>query len=488
MAKFKLEFFNEQNHTKQAKPKVTKEKEAKYAHPPHVKNDTGKKLKDVRKKLAKNADKPTTASGEKGQKDLPSLVQQVDPQGQAQVLPQLYQNIGMINSLLSLGSGMKGGGGGGTDPMTGLILPSISTGVIDVITDSFTGALAILVGRYGYERVIKVFADLIAANGTAAINGSYRNIVLNSLSNLIRIALYYGPSSIPISSYGVYDQTFYGDFAPNIIISEASVPDLYKKVYYASIEEDPYPGFVQWISPDGTTSVYTRRKNGDYYYTSAAEETFSTSELSLANSLDPYVKLNLPAVLTMAIFNDILDGEGAAVEANIMNLNLGNNTGGGSGSQMMGMMMGMLGGLLQQLIMMFTSEQLPTSVLNQGNMNQLTQQFTKDMGLNNQIFELAQGALGGGMGGMSALGGLGGMSNILGGFGMGGGGIEGVLGGLGGGSLLSGFGGMGGGSGGGGGGAGSGFPTASVGEYSGGGVSDQGIKDMKTLMTYLGIS
>lgn len=469
---------------KQEKKKLT---DTKYAHPPHVKNDSGKKLSDVRKKLAKNADKPTTASGEKGQKDLPSLVQQVDPQGQAQVLPQLYQNIGMMNSLLSMGSGMKSGGGG-TDPMTGLTLPSISTGVIDVITDSFTGALAILVGRYGYERVVKIFADLIAANGTAAINGSYRNIVLNSLSNLIRIALYYGPTSIPISSYAVYDQTFYGDLAPNVIIQESSVPDYYKKVYYASIEDDPYPGFVQWLSPDGTTSVYTRRNNGDYYYTSPSEETFSTSELSLANSLDPYVKINLPATLTMAIFNDILDGEGTAVEANIMNLNMGNNTGGGSGSQMMGMMMGMLGGLLQQLVTMFTSQQLPTSVLNQGNMNQLTQQFTKDMGLNNQIFELAQGALGGGMGGMSALGNLGGSSNILGGFGAGGGGIEGVLGGLGGGSLLSGFGGMGGGSGGGGGGAGSGFPTASVGDYSGGGVSDQGLKDMKTLMTYLGIS
>jgi hypothetical protein len=146
--------------------------------------------------------------------------------------------------------------------------------------------------------------------------------------------------------------------------------------------------------------------------------------------------------------------------------------------------------MLQMLMQMFQSEQLPTSVLNQGGINNVMQQFTKDMGLNNQIFQIGQQILGGGgfLGGspLGMLGNMGGIGNIMGGFGMGG--MEGVLGGMGLGGLMGGFGSFGGGSGGGGGGAGAGFGGASGGgEYSGGDITPEGLANIQALLKKLGI-
>jgi hypothetical protein len=149
-----------------------------------------------------------------------------------------------------------------------------------------------------------------------------------------------------------------------------------------------------------------------------------------------------------------------------------------------------MGGQLQSLMQMLLSQQLPKSVLNQGDIQKTMNQYTKDMTFNNQLFEMGNQAMGGGMGGaLGSLGNMGGISNIMSGFGSGGGGIGGVLGNLGGGNLLGSFGGFGGGSGGGGGGAGSGFPGASGGGYySGGGVTDTGKKNIAQMLTLLGVS
>ena len=114
--------------------------------------------------------------------------------------------------------------------------------------------------------------------------------------------------------------------------------------------------------------------------------------------------------LTATILNDILYKQMVNVETNTLNNGAGNNAANSPGGKKGGggNMAGRLGGSLQQLMQKFTGQQLPTSVLNQGNMNNVMQQFTKDMGLNNQIFEMGKQILGGGgfMGG-SPLGMLG---------------------------------------------------------------------------------
>jgi len=458
----------------------------KYAAAPFTDPDKAKKISDVREKFAKNADKPTTASADSGEKDLPSIIKQIDPQQKGQQLPQLYQTVMQMTSIMGMGSGM-GAGGGGAAGNQGQTPSSMPSGIGATLQDSFTGALAILTKNYGFERVIEVMVNTLDNGGINQISGMYQQIVKNSIGILIKVALYYGPLNIPVSQY---DETIYGDLVPEPVVAIADVPEYYQKQYY-TIDSDPYPGYIQWLSQDKITSVYTRREPGSYVFSSANQEIFSDAEQGLADDLDPYAKKIDPLVLTPALLNQFLLNRSYDVETDTLNNTMGNNAGNqnsGGGNNMAGM----LGGQLKSLMQMFQTDQLGSqkgTALQSGNIQQVLQQFQKDMGLNNQLFELANGGLGSGMGGMlGGLGGMGGIGNIMGGFGSGGGGIGGILGNLGGGNLMGSFGSFGGKSGGGGGGAGSGFPSASVGSYTGGQVSEQGQTNIRTMLNLLGLS
>lgn len=479
----------------QEKPEEDKD----YGDPPDATDKTPKKLQDVRDKFAPNADKPTTAAGKKGEKDLPKVLKEVDPQQKAQVLPQLYQQLQQMQSILSMGSGMGGGGGGGGGggqgaPSAPSVLPS---GVSVVLGDSFTGALCILVRQYGFESVIEVMLKALENNQIADINLIYRRIVKNSVANLIKLALYFGPLDIPVSQY---DETIYGDIVPSPLVDRDTVPDGYFQTYYLNFENDPYPGYIEWTSPDmdKKKTVYTKREPKSFVFKSASEEIYSVSEKEIAADLDPYFEKvgegsdrKYVLTLTGKLLNSILIRQSYNIEENTNNTSMGNNgnnnmnSGGGGGGG------NMLGGMLQQLMQMFQSDQLPKSVLNQGNIQETLQQYKKDMGYNNQLFELAKQALGGGdgmgnmlggnMGGMGGLQGMfGGIQGIMGGFGSGGGGAGGAMGG----NFGTG-GGFGGGSSGGGGGAGSGFPTATFGQYDGGGISTRGLQNIEGMLTLL---
>lgn len=459
------------------KPKILKG-EVKYADSPRVKGSDAEKLSDVRDEHAKNADKPTTASGEIGIKDLPQLIRQVDPNGRAQVIPQLYQQMQQITSLLSIGSGaMMGSSGSGQSQSS--IPPS---GPTIILNDSFTGALCILVKTHGFDETIAMFVKVLGGEGLDQINSLFRDIVKNSIANLIRLALYFGPLDIPVSKY---DDTVFGDLVPSPLVVSTDVPDLYVKQYY-TIDNDPFPGYEEWVSPDKTKKVYVKKETKSYHFTSSSEEIFSTSETTIANKIEPYFEKDTDGsyirTLTPPILNDILYDQMVTIESNAMNLGAGKNSNNSSN------MSGMLGGQLMSLISMLSTQMsLPNSAVQGGSLQQTMQQFQKDMGINNQIFQIGKQALGGGSP-LGALGGMGGLSNIMGGFGIGGGGLTGVLGGIGLPSQFGGFGSFGGGSGGGGGAAGSGFGSYTGGNYTGGGISTQGTKNLSEMIRILGIT
>lgn len=462
-------------------PKLTGE--VKYADAPFVDGKDGEKLEDVRKDHAKNGDKPTTASA-KAKKDLPGTVKEVDGQGQAQVIPQLYQNMQQISSLLSLGSmaalGSSGGGGGGMPTI-------ISAGTSVILQDAFTGALAILCRKYGFEETIYVFNSSLSVGGLEKINTLYRDIVVNGLSNIIRLALYFGPLNIPVS---FYDEIQYGDVVPSpLLASREDIPDYYTKNYYI-LSNDPYPGYEEWISQDKTTKVYVRKDPTSYHFNTANEETYSIAERELAGKFEKYFAYQEAGVtyikfLQPDVLNQILYDAMVNVETNITIFSLGNNSTGGGGSNMAGMLGGLLS-MLIQLLMQQMNEQ--DSAIQGSSLQNTMQQFQKDMGINNQILEIGKSALGGGIGGgIGSLAGMGGIGNIMGGFMDGGGGLSGVLGAIGLGSLLGGFGSFGGGSGGGGGGAGAGFSGYTGGDYYGGNVSQSGLKSIEEMLAILGI-
>lgn len=452
--------------------------EPKFPESPNVEHDKAKKLAEVREKFAKNADKPTTASHPSGEKDLTKIIQQVDPEGKAQVMPELYRNIQKMSSLMKMGSAASSGTGSGgmTQPASG---GALTSGTQVILNDSFTGALCILIKKYGFEEVIKVMNAALMNGGLNNINPLYKDIILNAMSNIIRLALYFGPLNIPVSQY---DETIYGDVVPSPVVTQDKVPDGYLKQYY-TLDTDPYPGYIEWESPDGTTRVWVKREPKSFVFASASEEVYSISEREIAADLDQFFiktsSVTYFKYLTAADLNVVMDKQVNNVQNNNMNNNMGNNAaGGGGGNNMLQGMIQQILGLLQQV----TGEQLPKSVLDQQEIQKTMEAFQHDMKINGQLESLLSNAVGGGNP-LSSLSGMGGMGNIMGAFGMGGGGLGGITGGL--------FGGgnFGGGSSGGGGGAGSGFGGASGGgSYTGGDISPQGMTSLSETLKLLGIS
>lgn len=475
------------------KPKITEDDDPPYADPPAVEADKAKKLEDIRKKVAKNADKPTSAAGKIGEKDLPKIMKEVDPQGKGQVMPELYKQGQQIMNLLNLGSAATGGGGGGGNqqqqPQQPTNTESIPTGVKIVLQDSFTGALCISVRNFGFESVLYIMTLVLKDGGLENIDIKYRQIIKNCVSNFIRLALYFGPLNIPVS---VYDNTIYGDTVPDKVVEQKDVPDFYERQYY-TLSEDPYPGYIEWKSKDGTQSVWVKSDPKDLVFTSANEEVYSISEREIAEDLDPYfkrVEFNGTLIYTQLLnadkLNKILARQEFNIQVNTLNLNMGNNAGGqpqnnqGGGGGGGANMIGQLAGMLQQLIQQFTGDQLPKSVLNQGDMQDVMQKFQKDMGINKQVMDLGKKIMGGGQG-TDLMGNLGGLQGIMSGFQSGGGGSSGA-------GQIGAGGSLGGESSGGGGGAGSGFAGApGAGEYTGGDISDSGLKNIEETLQLLGV-
>lgn len=331
-------------------------KETKYASPAERIKDE-QKNHSIAEKFAPNKEKPTTAAGKKGLKDLPSVLAAVDPQGLSSVAPMMYQMLGQIQSSSS---------------------GSSQSSRKKTVEDAFSGALAILTNKYSFVKLTNVFNNALKDNGLRFIDVEYRDIVKNALANLFVNYIRYGKKRIPVYSYEIVTEI---GKAPRPVVEE--VPDFYVQTYYTK-ENDPHPGYKEWVSPDKTKKVYTLRKIGSRYYTSVVEEVYGIAEQQLANGLEPYVIDNN---LTAKILNDLLTEQDSRVEANTQNKSGGNNTA-GSAMEMLMQLAGYAGAIanLQQ------SLQLPVSVLSKGAIRQSHKDFMKNIGMLRQEKEKAKQA------------------------------------------------------------------------------------------------
>jgi hypothetical protein len=465
--------------------------DAKYADAPFV--DEGKTLEDVKTKFAPNADKPTSASAEKGQKKLPEIMQKVDPQKKAQIIPEMYKQMQQLRNVLNAGAASGGGGSGDQGQNNQGNAGGGNAIVSPFLEDALTGAFVNISKLVGFEKVIAILLMILDNGGIDQISSIYRQIVINATLNFIKMALYYGPNDIPVTTYNLVPEVT-SLTTPENIVDYSSVPDLYTRQWY-TIENDPYPAFIEWKSPDETITVYTKN-NSIYYFESSNEEIYYTIETGLTTDLKDYFVINFGIfILTPKILSDILDkyaliveqynidaslgkGAGEGVSNDSQNLNNQNGGGGGGGSgigQMMGMLQGQLGGQLKEHMQNITQKQLPKSVNDTQKVNKNIQLSTQDMANNKKGFDAVQKMFGqdsgGGMGGMN-------LQDMMKGFQSGGGGT---------GAGSGGSGASGGSSGGGGGGAGSGIPSGS-GPYTGGDVSNSGLVQINSLLTQLGMS
>lgn len=459
----------------------------KYADAPFVDTNDGKTLEDVKKKFAPNADKPTSASADKQNKKLPEIMQKIDPEKKAQIIPEMYKQMQQLRNVLNAGSASGSGGAGQNGQNDQGNAGEGNAAVNPFLEDALTAAFVNLSKKFTFEYVIMIILMVLDDGGINKISSIYKETVTNAVINFIKLAIYYGPKNIPVSRYSLVPEAIPAK-TPKTVIDYNDVPIMYVRQWYV-LENNPYPAFIEWESPDGNTTVYTENTS-EYYFDSASEEIFYNTEVDLTNDLIPYFK---DKNLTASILNNILDkyaliieqynldsslgkGVGAGISQDQSSLNSQNNSGGGGGGgaggigQMMGMLQNMLGGQLKNHMQNILEKQLPKSVNDKQKVQKNIQLSTQDMANNKKGFDAIQKMFGSGAGGM-----MGGMN------------LQGMLSGLMSGSSGGGVSASGGSSGGGGGGAGSGVPSGQ-GNYNGGDVSSSGLNQIKNLLKVLGMS
>lgn len=328
-----------------------------YATPPKPKKDGKQNYEGNANPNAPNKDKPTTADAKKGLKDLPAAMAAVDPKGLSSIAPKMYQMLGQI-------AAAAGGASESTRKQT--------------VEDALSGALAILSNKYTFEYLTLVFNNALQNDGIKLIDKGYQSVVKNALANLYKNYLTYGEGNIPETTYETV--TTIGD-APSPIVTD--VPDLYVQQYYTK-ENDPYPGYIEWISQDGSDIVFTQRTIGDPYYTSSSEEVYSDAEKELAIALEPFVIENN---LTAPELNDLLLSQESQIENNTAEKTGGKN----SSKQLMSVLM-QLAGYAGKIANLQQSLQLPISVLNQGGIKKSHESFMKNIGQLRQAKDKAREA------------------------------------------------------------------------------------------------
>jgi hypothetical protein len=330
-----------QNYYITKKPLIDPEK-PKYLEHPEPNKKKYKNYKNA-EQGAPNRDKPTTADAVKGLLNLPSAMAAVDPSGISSVAPMMYSMLGQISAAAS-------GSSQSSRKVT--------------VQDALTGALAILSNKYSFDQITAAFDKALRGDGINLIDADHRDIVKNAVANLYNLHSLYG-QAIPTSTYNTV--TTVGK-TPSPIVT--TVPDFYVKQYYTP-ENDPYPGYTQWLSPDKTTSVYTQKTIGELVFSSPTEEVYSEAERFLAAALDPYIAAN---TLTAQILNDLINQADAKVDKDTQENAGGKN----SSNQLMNILMQLAGyvGIISNLQQ---SIQLPVSVLNQGSIKSSQQDFLKNI-------------------------------------------------------------------------------------------------------------
>jgi hypothetical protein len=288
-----------------------------------VSNTTGGVLTSLVERNMANPTLPTVASYDKNSNmNVLNIINAVDPVGSLASLPCLNNNLISMTSIINLlGSTVQGVVSGvvrtavqamrnallqlaqriGLFKLLGMLNAAVSNvkevqklinslnvrvcgvnlinqGVFDTANyaiASVVGGLNSAVGAItgGINNVINTTTGAVTAAG-ASITGTV-NSRLNSLIRSVPL-----PPAVSVSTAT--------SPRPSSIYTLSVAPDGYIQQYY-TVDNDPYPGFIEWKDPNGTSpSVYTPR-NGEPNYSSAEEHTtFATQNQftsTIGNSL-----------------------------------------------------------------------------------------------------------------------------------------------------------------------------------------------------------
>lgn len=311
---------------------------------------TGISLNDIRIQFAANADEPTTASAAAGLLDLPSVLSQVDPEGISSIFPDA------MNQLMAISSFMNA---------------TTQSSRNDIIYDSLTNAIRILIDRYSYDLVIAEINKALENNGIDRVTEKYREIVRNSLSQIVKDLAKYGPDNIPVPEYEIITEADLEPVPPNLV---TVVPNFYIQ-RYRKYANDTYKGYEEWYSKETGETVYLKREIGSYYFESMQEEIYGSSETKLADSLAEYIE-DEELVLTVNKLNQLIEEQEISIKETSM------EKAAGKGSS------GDIFGLLQKALPHISAsidtqkiDQLANSVLDKSGISEVLDDFTENMAM-----------------------------------------------------------------------------------------------------------
>lgn len=319
-----------------------------------------------RKRSAPNADVPSTAGGNPKTKKIKTVLDEMDPQRLSEIYKNMHNQLSKINSLLAYSNSS---GGGDETPASEVKLS---------LTDSLTGALSILVKKYGYNTVIELFSEFLNDATISIMPIDYQEIIRNSFISLYITYVIYGEDNIPVSSL---PEIINGNNIPTELVSINDVPDLYVQQYY-TIDTDPYPGFIEWIGPDDE-KIYTARSINDFPYENIDDHVYSLAEQGLAKVLDVYF-INTDIKLSVALFLAMLIEFCNLIEDQGIKSSVGKN-----GNNFSGNLQTLLGSVLGTLTQNALTNHVPNSFLNQTKINNVISKANKMQGRINKSMKPA---------------------------------------------------------------------------------------------------
>ena len=341
-----------------------------------------------RKAYANNADKASTSAQDPTQK-LPEAIQAVGNTGQ--VLPE------MVTKLAKAGDVLKNMNDSNGIPSAG-IQGNISSALSGALGTGLGGNLSGIVGSLtkalggGSPSNVQAALQSASAGNLSTSNSSYSNSNVMALSYIspININIIVAAFAKAIANTYYPNITFFANIpvplppSPGILLASASdVPDWYIEQYYP-IEADPYPGYVQWVSIEDQTSVFTIRTISDVNYPSCEDKIIYEVQTELILELGPYIIAN---TLTANVVNSALNTAQQSAQQKADN----SSTGKGSSSNLMGMLtqlLGQFGGLVGKA----NNSLFPQSVLNVGDMSKSLEKYTKQTANVKQMMQITKGA------------------------------------------------------------------------------------------------
>ena len=323
-----------------------------YADGVEIRTELNKKLKQ--------AETPTVASAAPGGHIL-DTIRQVDPNNASASLPNMAANFLNIKNMISMTS---------------------SAGQTNMFGGILGGVLGNLGSIFGAGGVLKLFGG--ALGGLSSVNPIIAGALGIGLASFIKSA---ASNNGQATAYKPPAANVIGKNTPrppeNLIVTKA--PDLYVQQYY-SIQNDPFPGYIQWKGPN-KDFVYTLR-NGQPNYSSAQSHVQGDSIAAMTAGFAPSLNSGLLSPNTLI---GLLGGGLSAMNANSLTKILGTGV---NALSILGLAENLLGGGLGGAIGGIMNGHLPQSVLNgsvQNTMGSYTQQQAMLQQKKNNMMEALKG-------------------------------------------------------------------------------------------------